>query len=130
MCQKTSHWGRQSAWVSKEFLKELRKRVYHVWKEGQVSQEMFKGVARKKIRDPKAQLKLNLATSVKDNKKYLYKYINGKRRGKDNLHSLSDVGGNLVPKDEEKAEVLNTFFSSVFNRKTGNLLVSLFALPF
>ncbi|KAJ7397707.1 hypothetical protein BTVI_132821 [Pitangus sulphuratus] len=49
----------------------------------------------------------------------LLKYINSKRRGKENLHSLLDVGGNIVTKDEEKAEVLNTFFDSFFNSKTG-----------
>ncbi|NXQ34777.1 LORF2 protein, partial [Alaudala cheleensis] len=73
---------------------------------------------RKKIREAKAQRELSLATSLKNNKKYFYKYINGKRKDKDNLHSLLNAGGNLVSKDEEKAEVLNTFFASIFNRKT------------
>ncbi|RMC18591.1 hypothetical protein DUI87_04485 [Hirundo rustica rustica] len=44
--------------------------------------------------------------------------INGKRKGKTNLCSLLNVGGNLVTADEEKAEVLNAFFTSVFSGKT------------
>ncbi|RMC20710.1 hypothetical protein DUI87_01562 [Hirundo rustica rustica] len=59
-----------------------------------------------------------MATSVKDNKKCFYKYINGKRKGKANLSSLLDEGVNLVTADEEKAEVLNAFFASVFSGKT------------
>ncbi|RMB89904.1 hypothetical protein DUI87_33678 [Hirundo rustica rustica] len=39
-------------------------------------------------------------------------------KGKVNLCSLLDEGGNLVTADEEKAEVFNAFFASVFSGKT------------
>lgn len=55
---------------------------------------------------------------MKYNKKCFYKYINNKRRAKENLHSLLDVEGSIVTKDEERAEVLGAYFASVFNRKT------------
>ena len=42
---------------------------------------------REKIRKAKAQLELNLAAVVKRNKKPFYKYINSKRRTKENIHS-------------------------------------------
>ncbi|TRZ18145.1 hypothetical protein HGM15179_008964 [Zosterops borbonicus] len=122
VCRKTSRQGKRPAWMSKEVLDELRnkKRTYHFWKEGQVPREVFKGAARecrKKIREAKAQFELKMATSVKDNKKCFYKYINGKRKGKANFWSLLDKEGNLVTADE-KAEVLNAFFVSVFSGKT------------
>ncbi|KAK4832988.1 hypothetical protein QYF61_027012 [Mycteria americana] len=47
-----------------------------------------------------------------------------KRRAKENLQPLLDGGGNTVTKDEEKAEVLNATFTSVFNSKTSCALVT------
>ncbi|KAK4830415.1 hypothetical protein QYF61_010946 [Mycteria americana] len=121
-CQKTSRRGRRPAWLTRELWLELRKkrRVYDLWKKGQATQEDYKGVARlcrKKIRRAKAELELNLAAPVKDNKKHFFKYISSKRRAKENLQPLVDRGGNTVTKDEEKAEVLNAFFASVFNSR-------------
>jgi len=55
---------------------------------------------------------------VKDNNKYFYKYINNKRRARDNLHPLLDIEGNTVIKGQEKSEVHNALFASVFNSKT------------
>ncbi|KAK4822905.1 hypothetical protein QYF61_023268 [Mycteria americana] len=121
-CRKTSRRGRRPAWLTRELWLELRKkrRVYDLWKKGQASQEDYKGVARlcrEKIRRAKAELELNLAAAVKDNKKHFFKYISSKRRAKENLQPLVDRGGNTVTKDEEKAKVLNAFFASVFNSR-------------
>jgi len=117
-----SQQGRRSTCLNRDLWIELRKkkRVYVLCKKGQATQEDYKGVVRlcrKKIRRSKAHLELSLATAVKDNKKCFCKYISNKRRVKENLHPLRDAGGNLVTKDEEKAEVLNAFLVSVFNSK-------------
>jgi len=70
---------------------------------------------REEMRKAKAQLELKLATVVRDNKKCFYKYTNNKKRAKESLHPLLDARGNIATKDEEKVEVLNAFFASVFN---------------
>lgn len=41
-----------------------------------------------------------------------------KRKTKENLYPLLTIRGNIVTKDEEKAEVLYAFLASVFNNKT------------
>jgi len=100
-----------------------KKRVYHLWKKGQVTQEEYRGLirsCREEIRKAKAQLELRLATVVRNNKKSFYKCINNKKRVKESLHPLLDMRGNIANKDEEKAEVLNACFTSVFNSQTGN----------
>ncbi|KAK4823476.1 hypothetical protein QYF61_002523 [Mycteria americana] len=121
--QQTSRRGRRLAWLNRELWLEVRKkrRVYDLWKKQQATQEDYKNVMRlhrEKIRRAKAQLELNLATAIKDNKICFYKYISNKRRAKENLHPLLDARGNIVTKDEEKTEVLNAAFASVFNSKT------------
>ncbi|KFZ64518.1 hypothetical protein N321_13384, partial [Antrostomus carolinensis] len=123
MSHKTKRCGRRLAWLNRELLLGLRKkrRVYHLWKKGHATQEEYRDLirlCRENIRKAKPQLELNLATVVRNNKKCFYKYINNKKRGKENLHPLLDSEGNIATKDEEKAEVLNPFFASVFNSQT------------
>jgi len=89
---------------------------------GQATQEEYRDLVRSRreeIRKAKAQLELRLATVVRDNKKFFYKYINNKKRAKENLHPLLDERENISNKDEEKAEVFNAFFASVFSSQTG-----------
>lgn len=57
----------------------------------------------------KAQLELSLPTALRGNKKCFYKYVGNKRRVKETLLPLVDVGGNIVT--EDKGKVLDAFFA-------------------
>jgi len=96
--------------------------IYHLWKQGQVTQEEYRGLVRscsEEIRKTKAQLELRLETVLKDDKKCICKDINKRKKVKEILHLLLDAGGHTATKEEEKAEVLNACFASVFNSQTG-----------
>jgi len=103
-------------------LKRVTVIFYQLRKKGQVAQEEYRGLVRscrEEIRKAKAQLELRLATVVGDNKKCFYKYIINKKRANESLHPLLDAREDIANKAEEKAEVVNACFASVFNSQTG-----------
>ena len=100
LSRKMSRRGRRPVWMNRElFLR--KKRIYLLWKKGRAAQKEYREVVkmcREKIRKTKAQFELNLTAGVKRNKKLFYKYINSKRRTRENLHSLLDEAGNVTGK--------------------------------
>ncbi|KFQ17180.1 hypothetical protein N331_12325, partial [Merops nubicus] len=119
-CRKSGREGRRPAWLSRELLVRLKEkmRLHRHWKQGQVSWEEHRDTAwlcRDEVRKAKAQMELNLARDAKENRKGFYRYIIQKRKVKEGISSLKNSNEELVTTDEEKAEVLNKFFVSVFN---------------
>ena len=91
--------------------------MYRRWKQGCVFWEEYRAVVRvcrDRIRKAKAQMGLNLARDVKDNKKGFYRYIGRRRHAKEIVPPLMKGNGELASSDEEKAEVLSECFASVF----------------
>ncbi|KFZ52648.1 hypothetical protein N338_12088, partial [Podiceps cristatus] len=120
-CKKLGKEGKRPAWLKREMLVALRRKrdLHGQWKQGRVSWEEYRDAARlcrDGVRKAKAQLERNLARDAKNNKKG-YRYINRKRKVKESVPPLMSETGKLVTANE-KAEVLNNFFASVF---TGNL---------
>ena len=55
-----------------------------------------------------------MARDVKYNMKTFYRYIGQKRQAKASVPPLVKLNGELASMDEEKDEVLNEYFASVF----------------
>lgn len=108
-CQKTIHW--RGDWPGRtEFCLELhtRGRANEFLQKGRISD--LGGCAQRKL---KAQLDLNPAIAVKDNKNiYINTWIT--KRGLRRISILYWMWGEILTKDKKKAEVFNDFFVSVF----------------
>ncbi|KFR09813.1 hypothetical protein N306_03128, partial [Opisthocomus hoazin] len=122
-CKKSGREGKRPAWLRQEMLVKLRKKreLHRQWKQGLASWEEYREASRlcrDEVRKAKAQLELNLARDAKNNKKGFYRYVSRKKMVKESVPLLMSETGKLATADEEKAEVLNNFFASVF---TGNL---------
>ena len=108
--------------MSKELVHKLKgkKKIHEMWKKGLTTWEEYRSVVRAcrdAMRKAKARLELTLAKVIKDNKKGFFKFVNSKRKARENVAPLLSEGAFLVTGDTEKAEILNAFFASVFSGK-------------
>ena len=59
---------------------------------------------------------------AKINPKAFFQYVSSKTTNREPIANLVDAEGNLTASEQEKAEVLKDFFSSVFTREPGNFV--------
>ena len=59
-------------------------------------------------------MKKKLVNSIKRNPKSFYSYVRSRAKTKDKVGPLKDENGKLLLDDKDRAQLLNTFFSSVF----------------
>ena len=69
---------------------------------------------RRLTRDLRTQFESRLVRDIKDNPKAFWRYTNTRLKVKSRIEDLSDGTGATASTDQEKAEVLNAYFSSVF----------------
>ncbi|KAF7248208.1 hypothetical protein EYD10_06075 [Varanus komodoensis] len=89
--------------------------MYKKWKEGQAAKEEYRQVVqncREGVRKAKAGSELRLARDAKSNKKAFFRYVQSKRQRKE-----AGVQWGWQNDDQEKAEVLSSYYGSVFSQK-------------
>ena len=69
------------------------------------------------VKQAKRNKEINVARLCKTNPKGFYSYINEKRIARDNVRPLKTPNGLIVTTDNDMANTLNTYFSSVFTHK-------------
>ncbi|GAB0190272.1 hypothetical protein GRJ2_001492500 [Grus japonensis] len=104
--RKSGKNARRPAWMNKELLGKFKhkKEAYRGWKPGQVAWEEYGEIvraARDQIRKAKALIELNLARTVKGNKKSFYRYVSDKRKARENVGPFQKETRHLVTWDME-----------------------------
>lgn len=113
----------RALWMNEEALAKVRKKSaaykrYLETKEGKDYREYAKArnQARWASRRAKIEFEKKIAQESKTNPKSFYKYVNSKLKVKTGVAEL-DTDEGKASTNKEKAEVLNSFFTSVFTRE-------------
>lgn len=128
--------GNKPIWMTKEGVKKVRKK-YRAWqrylctKDG-IDYQNYISLRNKSnsfLKKLCKNFERDLANNIKDNPKKFWKYVNSKSKTRTGIQSLSNQQGSLVEGDKEKADILNTFFTSVFTIDDNTLVPNIFPLP-
>ena len=119
---KTKHKGkRRKKWMDKGTLATVRKKhkLYRRWlqtQDGKDYQEYCKirNKAKRDCRKAKRKLEKEVAKDAKRNPKRFWSYTKEKTKTKSGVADLKKPDGSKTNSDQEKAELLNNFFESVF----------------
>ena len=69
------------------------------------------------VRNDRIAFERNISTEIKNNNKVFWRYVNSQRKSKTNIPDLKRKDGTLATEDQEKAEILNEQFTSVFTKE-------------
>ena len=116
---KTKHI--RPCWMNNKLLRKIKKK-YHSYKRFLISKSgrdyenyiKKRNDCARKIRKAKRKHEKNIAKNCKENPKDFWKYVNEKSKTCAGLSCLKDKNGKLLINDKDKADALNSFFTSVF----------------
>ena len=112
------------AWLTQEILREIRKKK-RLWMAAKVGEkiEQYRTVEKRVktlIRNAKRKLERRLAEGNGDrrSKKQFYSYVKQKTKSRPTVGPLKRADGTVEKDNKGMAEMLNTYFSSVFTRQS------------
>ena len=111
-------------WMDRKARKQIRKKSC-AWRRYQQSKNYSHYIQYVKCRDKttqklrriKKEFEKKLAQDCKKNPKAFYKYVNFKHKSNKKVIRLRNKDGHIAMSDETNANILNQFFSSVFNKE-------------
>ena len=123
---------KKKPYINKKAEKKIKKK-YFLWKKFKETDlgsdhDNFKrerNSLRYLTRKLQRQFKKIIAKNLKKDPKSFWRYANSKIKTRSKISQLSKTDGNLTENDKEKADVLNTFFSSVFTEENLNHIPTL-----
>ena len=103
----------------------IRKKKYHHFKRWKMSDQYADYVRYTRERDALRSLtrklcrdfEMDIAKNIKKNPKAFWKYVKSKLKTRSTIDHLTKEDGTMTINDEENAEVLNRFFTSVFTEE-------------
>jgi len=122
LCKQRSR--QRPVWLTDEIMRliRLKRRKWRVFKQQRtaVSEEEYKKVEKevaKKIRNGKRRMEKELAFGQDRNKRNFNRYVKSKTKSRVTVGPLKTADGRMVDSDKDMADVLNSFFKSVFTKE-------------
>jgi hypothetical protein len=119
------------AWLTKQIIKAINRRdkAHKILRKNnnQINLDRFNKAKRQIkviIRRERKNQELKLSQESKINAKKFFSYVGTRKPIKATITEIKNKYGQLVASDEEKATVLNDYFSSVFSSEKNNIMVN------
>uniref|UniRef100_A0A803JG40 Reverse transcriptase domain-containing protein n=1 Tax=Xenopus tropicalis TaxID=8364 RepID=A0A803JG40_XENTR len=121
LVSKERHRKAKPLWLNKRVIVEVgkKKRAFRAFKLAGTAETFIRykeanKACKKAIRQAKIEMERDIAARSKKNPKLFFNYVNSKKMKQEGVGTLLSRGGTLVDENGEKAEILNSYFSSVY----------------